>query len=349
MLVRTQKKPLRVLAAGLFLCLVMYCGVCYNNSDYVHTPQGRKAAEAKMNAEPMKYSVLMPVYEKEDPNYLHQAAISMLEQTAAPDEFVLVCDGPLTAALDAEIEALTQRWQQLMHVVRLPERGGIAKALAIGVKACQNEWIARMDSDDIAAPDRCEKQLSLFEKDRDSAHPLALASGAIAEFDHDSVTGIRSLPCKYEEILDFARKRNPMNHMAVMLRRSAVLDVGNYRPIRGAEDYELWVRLLQAGYRAENLPDVLVYARTDNGMIARRGGLAYVRAALQLQRQFYQSGFLRFDRYLKNCAVRLAAGLMPETLRRRLYQKKLRAKTTVQNRLPDGILQEAEKMKEEKF
>ena len=310
-----------------------------------------------MNAETMKYSVLMPVYEKEDPNHLHRAAVSMLEQTAAPDEFVLVCDGPLTAALDAEIEALTQRWQQ-MHVVRLPERSGIAKALAIGIESCRNEWIARMDSDDIAAPDRCERQLALFEKDRDSAHPLAFTSGAIAEFDHDSVTGIRSLPCKYEEILDFARKRNPMNHMAVMLRRSAVLAVGNYRPICGAEDYELWVRLLQAGYRAENLPDVLVYARTDNGMIARRGGLAYVRAALQLQRQFYQSGFLRFDRYLKNCAVRVTAGLMPEALRRMLYQKKLRAGTR-QNRLPDGILRESEvktsgrithdEMKEEKF
>lgn len=295
-----------------------------------------------MNAEHMKYSVLMPIYEKENPQYFRRAAVSMLEQTVMPDEFVLVCDGPLTPALEAEIEALTAHWQQRMHVVRLPERGGIAKALAIGVEVCRNEQIARMDSDDIAAPDRCEKQLALFEKDEDSVHPLALTSGTIAEFDHGSITGTRSLPCKYEEILAFAKKRNPMNHMAVMLRRSAVLAVGNYHPIRGAEDYELWVRLLQAGYRAENLPDILVYARTDNGMIARRGGVAYVRAALRLQRQFYRSGFLSLDRYLKNCAVRVTAGLVPEALRRMLYQKKLRARTTVQNRLPDGILRESE-------
>ncbi len=283
----------------------------------------------------MKYSVLMPVYDKEDPGYLHRAAVSMLEQTAVPDEFVLVCDGPLTEALEAEIAALTQRWQQL-QVIRLPERGGIANALAIGVVRCRNEWIARMDSDDIALPDRCAKQLALFENDTASAHPLALVSGTIAEFDRGRITGLRSLPCRYEEILAFAQKRNPMNHMAVMLRRSAVLAVGNYHPIRGAEDYELWVRLLQAGYRAENLPDVLVYARTDNGMIARRGGIAYARAALQLQKRFYRSGFLSRRQYLKNCTVRVLGSLMPGALRRMLYQRKLRSQTEAEQRLPEN-------------
>ena len=107
-----------------------------------------------------------------------------------------------------------------------------------------------MDSDDIACPERCEKQLVQFR-----GNPaLALASGAIAEFEMDSlekaanmqwtidtpkepveipedccITGTRTLPCGYEEILIFARKRNPMNHMAVMMRRDAVLAVGNYR------------------------------------------------------------------------------------------------------------------------
>ena len=185
-----------------------------------------------------------------------------------------------------------------------------------------------MDSDDIASPDRCEKQLRLFKEQMGKNGRFALASGAIAEFQEspEHITGIRKLPCKYEEILAFARSRNPMNHMAVMMRRSAVLAVGNYHPIRGAEDYELWVRLLQAGYLAANLPDILVYARTDNGMIGRRGGLAYAKAAVMLQRRFYRSGFLSLHQYLTNCAVRVTASLMPESLRRTLYQRKLRNK-----------------------
>ena len=138
------------------------------------------------------------------------------------------------------------------------------------------------------------------------------------------ITGIRSLPCQYKEILTFARKRNPMNHMAVMMRRSAVLAVGNYHPVPGAEDYELWVRLLQAGYKAENLSDILVYARTDNGMIKRRGGLSYARAALNLQKTFFKSGFLNRREYLRNCVIRVTASLIPASVRGILYQKKLR-------------------------
>ena len=220
-----------------------------------------------------------------------------------------------------------------------------------------------MDSDDIACPDRCEKQLKRYAEEaagkslgkKAEQGKLGLLSGKIAEFaaaevsEQENVdnlnapdrgeigsgmngklfppgriTGIRSLPCQYKEILTFARKRNPMNHMAVMMRRSAVLAVGNYHPVPGAEDYELWVRLLQAGYKAENLPDILVYARTDNGMIKRRGGISYARAALNLQKTFFKSGFLNRREYLRNCVIRVTASLIPASVRGILYQKKLR-------------------------
>ena len=293
----------------------------------------------------MKYSVLMPVYRKENPFYFYRAALSMMKQSVSPDEFVLVCDGPLTEELDAVIRKLEETWSEQVKIVRLPENRGIGPALAAGVESCRNNLIARMDSDDLACPERCEKQLVQFR-----GNPaLALASGAIAEFEMDSlekaanmqwtidtpkepveipedccITGTRTLPCGYEEILIFARKRNPMNHMAVMMRRDAVLAVGNYRAVKGAEDYELWVRMLQAGYRAENLPDVLVYARTGNGMMQRRGGLAYARENIRLQTHFYKSGFLTFPEYISNCAVRVAASILPVGIRGYLYQKKLR-------------------------
>ena len=110
----------------------------------------------------MKYSVLMPVYHKENPAYFYQAAASMMNQTIPPDEFVLVCDGPLTPVLDETIQTIDREWPGVLQVLRLPVCGGIARALAAGVEACRNEWIARMDSDDIACPDRCEKQLKRY-------------------------------------------------------------------------------------------------------------------------------------------------------------------------------------------
>ena len=277
----------------------------------------------------MKYSVLMPIYRKENPAYFYRAALSMMEQSVPPDEFVLVCDGPLTKELDAVINKLEETWSEQMKIVRLPENRGVGSALAVGVEICRNTLIARMDSDDIACPERCEKQLAQFHKNP----ALALASGAIAEFASETpevsepqmLTGIRTLPCSYEEILAFARRRNPMNHMAVMMRRDAVLAVGNYHVVKGAEDYELWIRMLLAGYQAENLSDVLVYARTGNGMMQRRGGLAYAKENVRLQTYFYRSGFLTFSEYMSNCAVRVAASILPAKIRRILYQKKLRA------------------------
>ena len=126
----------------------------------------------------MKYSVLMPVYHKENPAYFYQAAASMMNQTIPPDEFVLVCDGPLTPVLDETIQTIDREWPGVLQVLRLPVCGGIARALAAGVEACRNEWIARMDSDDIACPEAAGKLLGK----KAEQGKLGLLSGKIAEF-----------------------------------------------------------------------------------------------------------------------------------------------------------------------
>ena len=138
----------------------------------------------------MKYSVLMPVYHKENPAYFYQAAASMMNQTIPPDEFVLVCDGPLTPVLDETIQTIDREWPGVLQVLRLSLSGGIARALAEGVEACRNEWIARMDSDDIACPYRCEKQLRRYAEEavgkslgkKAEQGKLGFLSGKIAEF-----------------------------------------------------------------------------------------------------------------------------------------------------------------------
>ncbi|MFQ8841390.1 MAG: hypothetical protein ACLR8P_11195 [Clostridium fessum] len=116
-----------------------------------------------------------------------------------------------------------------------------------------------------------------------------------------------------------------MNHMAVMMRRSAVLAVGNYHPVPGAEDYELWVRLLQAGYKAENLSGYSGVC--ENGQWddqTPRRSVPILRAALNLQKTFFKSGFLNRREYLRNCVIRVTASLIPASVRGILYQKKLR-------------------------
>ena len=76
------------------------------------------------------------------------------------DDFVLVCDGPLTPELDAVIAEMQEEHPELT-VVRLAKNGGLGNALNEGMKHCKNDLVARMDSDDISRPDRCERQLAV--------------------------------------------------------------------------------------------------------------------------------------------------------------------------------------------
>ena len=95
-----------------------------------------------------KYSVLMSVYYKENPEYLRQSMESILNQTISTDDFVLVCDGPLGENLDSVIKDMKKEFGSVLNVVRLPENVGLGNALNEGIKICKNELVARMDSDD---------------------------------------------------------------------------------------------------------------------------------------------------------------------------------------------------------
>ena len=166
------------------------------------------------------YSVLMSVYFKEAPEYLKQAIESIQAQTFQTDDFVLVCDGPLNDGLDAIIAEKQQEMGETLNVVRLAKNGGLGNALNEGIKHCKNELVARMDSDDISAADRCEKQVKLFKKNPE----LDITSGALLEFvtSPDQITGGRTIPCNNDEIIRYSRKRCPFNHPCVMFKKSAV-------------------------------------------------------------------------------------------------------------------------------
>ena len=166
------------------------------------------------------YSVLMSVYHKEKPEYLRQAIESIQSQTVPASDFVLVCDGPLNPELDAVIAVKQQEMGMTLNVVRLEKNGGLGNALNEGIKHCKNELIARMDSDDIAYPDRCEKQLAVF-----SAHTeVSICSGIVEEFttSPEIIDARRVPPETNAEIVEFAKKRNPFNHPCVMYKKSAV-------------------------------------------------------------------------------------------------------------------------------
>ncbi len=265
------------------------------------------------------YSVLMSVYEKEDASNLAQSMESIFFQTVPANDFVLVCDGPLTPALEEVIRDYSFRYPDILHVVRLSENRGLGEALNAGLTHCRNELVARMDSDDWSYPDRCEKQLRMF-----SRYPDAdIVSGAIEEFteDPDVITGIRSLPPDPIAIRRFSRKRNPFNHPAVMFRKKAVTDAGGYNErFHLFEDYYLWIRMLQNDCKGYNITSPVLKMRTSEEQMLRRGGWRYTKEMLAFHRWILRTHWSKPLDYLTGALPHAVVCLLPNRLRLKVYR-----------------------------
>lgn len=269
-----------------------------------------------------RYSVLMSVYHKEKADYLQQAMNSIWEQSIPTDDFILVCDGPLTLELDAVIEKIIATYPETLHVIRLEKNVGLGNALNIGIQHCKNELVARMDSDDISRLDRCEKQLAIF-----LDHPgVSVVSGIIEEFavSTDQIEARRVPPERQEQILEFAKTRNPFNHPCVMYKRSAVEAAGGYQDFYLLEDYYLWIRMLQNGCVGYNLQEPLLWMRAGSDMYKRRAGWKYAKSQKALFRYMKDSGFIGEEQYIKSVAIRTASSVTPNWLREFMFKRAMR-------------------------
>lgn len=265
------------------------------------------------------FSVLLSVYIKEKPEYLRYSLRSIFSQTIDINEVIIVEDGLLTKELYDIIEEYETKFKVIVRVP-LKNNMGLGKALNEGLKHCSYELVARMDTDDIAYPTRFEKQVKYM-----TEHPeIDACSSWIDEFidSTDNIISTKKLPETNEEIIDYAKHRSPLNHPAVMFRKSAVMAVGGYSGF--PEDYNLWVRMLMNGSKMHNLQESLLFFRYSHDMIKRRGGWKYAKEDFRSQKAFYQMGFIQFSDFIYNIAIRLTVRLIPYWLRDYIYKKGLR-------------------------
>lgn len=273
---------------------------------------------------PDKYSVLMSVYIKEKPEYLRESIRSMAEQSVPPDDFVIVCDGQLTSALYGVIDDFKEKYP-FIKVIRTEHSMGLASALTTGLRHCKNDIVARMDSDDIAFPDRMKLQLETFKSKK-----ADIISGTVAEFDEtsDNILEYKELPSSAAHIKKYARRRNPFNHPCTVFSKQQVNRAGGYQECRWFEDYYLWLRMLERGCRAYNIKQPILYMRAGKGMYSRRGGFKYTIAALKFRMKIFKEGYCSFGDLIFTCAAHIAVGLVPNRLRIFIYSKFLRKTDT---------------------
>lgn len=268
------------------------------------------------------YSVLMSVYARDLPERLSIALRSMVEQSMPPKEIVLVFDGPLTDDLYATVRQIAADNPGLIRPIQLEENGGLGPALNAGLNQCSCDVIVRMDADDYSFPERCARQLTKLEEGYD------MVGCNVTEFSSsvDSPNAVRVLPESHEEIVRFSKRRSPFAHPSFVVRKNALQAVGGYRPVRFAEDFDLFIRLLHAGYRGYNVQDCLVAMCVDEGAYQRRGGLSYLNDMLAFNILELREGWFSPVDFAARSIANIGVALVPNGVRDRIYKRLLRSK-----------------------
>lgn len=264
----------------------------------------------------------MSVYFKETVENLRTSIQSMLNQSILPAEFVLVKDGPLPDLLNEEIRRFCSQYPDLFKIVALEKNSGLGAALTVGLESCNNELIARMDSDDYSTQDRCELELAEFIKD--PSLDVVGCVGVEFEGEISNQISVHKVPQTPNEIADFMHYRCAVIHPTVIYKKSVVIRCGGYQSIPLYEDYDLFIRMMKNGVQAFNVQKPLYYIRVSKDFFARRGGLYYMRTTYKFKRSQFLEGYLSFTQYLVSAWGQVLVCLFPNRLRTLFYKTFLR-------------------------
>jgi len=239
----------------------------------------------------LKVSVLMPCYNAADT--LTSTLESLTRQTLTDYELIAVDDG----STDGTLDLIQKRaaGDARIHLVS-QDHGGIVKALNAGIGKCQSGYIARIDADDHAHPDRLAKQVSFLDQ-----HPdIAIVSCQVRGFPLENLRQGFEVYLDWQNSLltddDIRREifvESPMAHPSVVVRKDWLLEVGAYQERGWPEDYDLWLRLYLAGARFAKLPEVLLEWREHEARLTRQDSRYSLENFLRLKAHYLVQGPLR--------------------------------------------------------
>ena len=276
----------------------------------------------------MTISVLMSVYKSEKGEYLDRSLQSVWDdQTRKPEQIVLIEDGAIPVELELIIDSFQLRVNASgvgqMVVVKLPANGGLTKALNAGIKHVTGDLIARMDSDDISAPQRFELQEKFFRENLE----IDILGGSMQEFDDEhECLNVRHYPLTHEDACKYIVKACPLAHPAVMMRRR-IFDEGLHydERYRMSQDIKLWYDAILAGYRMANLQEIVLFFRQQGDVFRRRS-----RVKAWNEFKIYMNGIYRMHGLftLAYCypIARYVFRNLPPSLVKRIYESGMRKK-----------------------
>ena len=262
-----------------------------------------------MEKETPRISVIMVIYNQKDRKALWQAVDSVLQQTFSDFEFLIYDDG--SDGEEANFLKELAEQDTRIRVLGEKENKGLAHGLNECLKIAKGDFIARMDGDDVSAPERFCKQMKFLQE-----NPNCAFVGCAAHlFDEQGIWGVRALAKQpgEQEFLRFS----PYIHPSVMFRREVLKEAGGYletKDTRRCEDYELFMRLHCMGHHGCNLTEPLFFYRENRERYDKRNFVQRVAEMKIRYRGFKAMGILNIRTliYVIKPVVML---LLPERLR----------------------------------
>lgn len=264
-------------------------------------------------------SVLMAVYDKDNPEFLNQAlkSITLDQVNSVPAQIVIVLDGPINRSLNEIIS----KWKKIsiteITIIPLKENRGLAAALNYGLPHCKYSLVARMDSDDISLPGRFEKQFKFMVENPN----ISVSSGQIDEFDYFMRKKIseRNLPTEHTSIIRFSKLRSPISHPCAIFKKEDVINSGSY-PNVYPEDYALWGIMLSKGYYFANIPEKILHMRLGESLAQRRG-LRFLKGEIDIVRLFRSINYFNIIESILFVTSRIIIRSSPLILKRFFYNR----------------------------
>ena len=233
-------------------------------------------------------SVLMPCYNTA--GTLTLALESLAQQTLTDFELIAVDDGSTDETI-----SLLQEWaagDARINIVS-QSHGGIVQALNAGLRVCQADYIARMDADDLAYPDRLARQAAFLDQHPDTA----LVGCQVKAFPPGEVRRGFEIYLDWQNSLltDESIRReifveSPFAHPSVMVHKNWLLAEGGYQERGWPEDYDLWLRLYLSGARFAKLPEVLLQWREHEDRLTRQDSRYSLENFLRLKAHYLVRG-----------------------------------------------------------
>ena len=225
-------------------------------------------------------SVAMPVYNGE--RYLAEAIDSILAQTYNNFELIIIDDGSTDNSLQV-LRGYEKRDARIRLVAR--ENRNLATTLNDIIDLARGKWLARMDQDDIALPQRFERQLQWLERTE-----ADIAGSWIQRFGTSDKRIVKL--CQSDEAIKIELLFcSPFAHPSVMIKTELVRSLQYDKTWEKAEDYDLWERAAEAGWKMTNVPEVLLLYRVHIAQISIKTAALQQQLGQCIQRRYWEYMF----------------------------------------------------------